>query len=87
MNEARFLVEVRAAKNAIATAEGELARLLNEMRRGLRAEKVTISEALEEAFEKLSAAREHLVTLEKLAGEPDGDGIETERTKRRKRTI
>lgn len=71
MNEARFLVEVRAAKNAVADAEGDLAKLLHEIRGALRAEKVTISEALQEAFDKLRAAREHLVTLEKLAGGPD----------------
>ncbi len=71
MNDARFLVEVRAAKNAVAEAEGDLAKLLQAIRGAIRAEKVTISEALQEAFEKLRAAREHLVTLEKLAGAPD----------------
>jgi hypothetical protein len=71
MSEPRFLVEVRAAKNAVAEAEGDLAKLLHEVRGALRAEKVTISEVLQEAFDKLRAAREHLVTLEKMAGEPD----------------
>jgi hypothetical protein len=36
-----------------------------------RAEKITMSEALQEAFEKLRATRQHLETLEKLAREPD----------------
>ncbi len=67
MNESRFLVEVRAAKNAVTEAEDDLAKLLNEIRGALRAEKITISEALQEAFDKLRAAREHLVTLEKMA--------------------
>lgn len=71
MNEARFLVEVRTAKNAVTEAEGDLAKLLQEIRGALRAEKITISEALQKAFEKLHAAREHLVILENLAGEPD----------------
>ena len=71
MNEPRFLVEVRAAKNAVAEAEGDLAKLLQEIRGAVRAEKVTISEVLQAAFDKLRAAREHLVTLEKLAGEAD----------------
>ncbi|HEX8791635.1 MAG TPA: hypothetical protein VF765_11845 [Polyangiaceae bacterium] len=71
MNDARFLVEVRAAKNAVSEAEGDLAKLLHEIRRALRAEKITISEALQVAFDKLHAAREHLVTLEKLAAEID----------------
>lgn len=71
MNDARFLVEVRAAKNAVAEAEADLAKLLHEVRGALRAEKITISEALQDAFDKLRAAREHLGTLETLAREPD----------------
>ncbi len=71
MNEPRFLVEVRAAKNAVTEAEDDLAKLLNEIRSALRAEKVTMSEVLQRAFDKLRDAREHLVTLEKLAREPD----------------
>lgn len=71
MKEHRVLVEVRAAKNAVAEAEGQLAKLLEEIRGGVRAEKVTISEALQEAFDVLRAARKHLVTLEKLATPPD----------------
>jgi hypothetical protein len=51
--------------------QGDLARLLHEIRRGARAEKTTISEALQGAFDKLRAARQHLETLEKLAREPD----------------
>ena len=64
-------MEVRAAKNAVTEAEGDLAKLLQEIRVALRADKVTISDALQAAFDKLRDAREHLVTLEKLAGEPD----------------
>lgn len=71
MNDARVLVGVRAAKNAVAEAEGDLAKLLHDIRGALRAEKVTISEALQEAFDKLRAAREHLETLEKLASETE----------------
>ena len=71
MKEQRILEEVRAAKNGVAEAEGDLARLLREIRAGARAEKITISEALQTAFEKLRATRQHLETLEKLAREPD----------------
>jgi len=71
MKEQRILEEVRAAKNGVAEAEGDLARLLREIRAGARAEKITISEALQDAFEKLRATRQHLETLEKLAREPD----------------
>jgi hypothetical protein len=71
MKEQRILKEIRAAKNGVADAEGDLAKLLREIQRGARAEKITISEALQAAFDKVRAAREHLVTIEKLAREPD----------------
>nr|UXE44461.1 hypothetical protein Hi04_10k_c2441B_00009 [uncultured bacterium] len=71
MDEPRFLVEVRAAKDAVAEAEGDLARLLQEIRGAARAEKITISERLQEAFDKLRGARGHLVTLETMVREPD----------------
>jgi len=67
----RILEETRAAKDGVAEAEGDLAKLLRDIRGGARAEKITISEALQAAFDKLRTARQHLVTLEKLAGEPD----------------
>ena len=71
MKEQRILEEVRAAKNGVAEAEDDLAKLLREIRGGARAEKITISEALQAAFKKLRATRQHLETLEKLAREPD----------------
>lgn len=71
MKEKRILEEIRAAKDGVAESEGDLAQLLREIRGGSRAEKITISEALQAAFDKLHTAREHLVTLEKLAREPD----------------
>ena len=71
MKEQRVLEEIRAAQSVVAEAENDLGKLLREIRGGSRAEKVTISEALQEAFDKLRAAREHLVTLDKLAREPD----------------
>ena len=40
---------------------------LGEIKSGVRAEKTTISEALQKAFDKLRAAREQLIRLEKLA--------------------
>jgi len=63
----QLLQEIQSAKGAVADAEGDLARLLREVQSGLRADKITISEALQKAFDKLRAAREHLVRLEKLA--------------------
>lgn len=63
----RLLQEIKSAKNAVADAEGDLTRLLREVRTAVRAEKTTISDALQKAFDKLSVAREQLVRLEKLA--------------------
>ena len=70
MKERRILDEIRAAKNGVAEAEGDLARVLSDIRGGARAQKITISEALQAAFDQVRAAREHLVTIEKLAREP-----------------
>ena len=63
----QLLQEIKSAKDAVADAEGDLARLLGEIQTGVRAEKTTISEALQKAFDKLRAARGQLVRLEKLA--------------------
>ena len=63
----QLLQEIRSAKDAVADAEGDLTRLLREVRAAVRAEKTTISDALQKAFDKLHAAREQLVRLEKLA--------------------
>jgi hypothetical protein len=67
MKEQLVLGEIHAAKNAIADAEGDLAQLLSEIQVASRADKTTISEAMQNAFHKLRAARQHLVALEKLA--------------------
>ena len=66
-----MLEEIKAAQSGVAEAEDDLGRLLHEMQGGPRAEKVTISDALQAAFDKLRVARSHLVTLEELAREPD----------------
>jgi hypothetical protein len=63
----QLLQEIQSAKDAVADAEGDLGRLLREVKSEVRAEKTTISEALQKAFDKLRAARGHLVRLEKLA--------------------
>lgn len=63
----QLLHEIKSAKDAVADAEGDLARILREVRAAVRAEKTTISEALQKAFDKLRAARGQLVRLEKLA--------------------
>jgi hypothetical protein len=63
----QLLQEIKSAKDAVARAEGDLARLLREIQTAVRAEKTTISEALQKAFDKLRTVRERLVRLEKLA--------------------
>jgi len=63
----QLLREIQSAKDAVADAESDLTRLLSEVQSGLRADKITISEALQKAFDKLHAAREQLVRLEKSA--------------------
>jgi hypothetical protein len=66
MKDKRVLEEVQATTNDLADAERELARLLSELHVAPRAEKTTISEALRNAFLKVSEAREHLGKLEML---------------------
>ena len=66
MNDKIILDEIRVAKDRVADAESDLARLLKEIEVAPRAEKTTISEALHNAFQKLRDAREHLGKLETL---------------------
>ena len=63
----QLLQQIQSAKDAVADAEGDLSRLLGEIKSGVRAEKTTISEALQKAFDKLRAARGQLVRLDNLA--------------------
>ena len=66
-----LLANVRSAKGEVAEAEDELGALLKSLQRNARAEKTTISTALEAAFDKLRAARRHLDVVEKLARAKD----------------
>jgi hypothetical protein len=67
MKEPRPSSEIQSATDAVARAEGDLARLLGAIKAASRAEKRTASDALRNAFRTLRAAREQLVRLEKLA--------------------
>ncbi len=71
MDKQALLAEVSSAKDAVANAEQDLAKLLRELQSSARAEKTTISKALEAAFEKLRSARQHLVALEKITSADD----------------
>lgn len=71
MKKEAILANVRSAETQVAEAESELERLLRELQGTARAEKRTISAALEAAFDKLRSARQHLLTVEKLASASD----------------
>jgi hypothetical protein len=57
---------IKRAKREIADAEADLRKLIVAIRALPRAQKVTISEALTEAFAKLTSANGRLAELEKL---------------------
>jgi ElaB/YqjD/DUF883 family membrane-anchored ribosome-binding protein len=71
MKNELLLANVKSATSEVAQAEDELAKLLRELGPTARAEKTTISKAIEAAFDKLRAAREHLGILEELAAAKD----------------
>ncbi len=72
MKDKSILEEIRVAKNDVADAEADLARLLEDIQIAPRAEKTTISDGLHNAFKKLRDARERLGKLETLIrGEDD----------------
>lgn len=82
MKKALLLANVLSAQGDVAHAESQLLKLMGELGPTLpRASKTTISTALEEAFEKLRAARKHLGVLEELASGSD-DGAEDESIKK-----
>jgi hypothetical protein len=66
MKDELDLETILAAKNGLAGAESDLAKLLGEIRVAPRAEKRTPSEALRDAVQKLRAARERLRRLEQV---------------------
>lgn len=58
--------KVEAAKLAIAKAQSDLEAAINEIRVAPRAEKIALSDVLEDAFEKLRAAKAELLEIEAL---------------------
>ncbi len=67
MNAQLILTEIQAAKQGVTEAEEGLEALLRTLQSAARAEKTTISAALQTAFDKLRSSRLHLVKLEELA--------------------
>jgi hypothetical protein len=66
MDSERLLKEIRMAESGVADAESHLTKLLAEIQFAPRAEKTTLSDALQHAFDKLRESRRHLVSLEEL---------------------
>jgi hypothetical protein len=63
--------ELDAALSEVSSAEQALDTVLRELRSGVRAEKVTITAAIEEAFARLRVSRVALAKLrERLVDEP-----------------
>jgi hypothetical protein len=63
---ALLVSKVEAAKHELTEAEADIEKLLRELRAKARAEKTTISEVLETAFNKLRSARGNVEALEEL---------------------
>lgn len=64
MDRALLISNIEAAEREVKGAEAEIETLLADLRVMPRAEKTTISAALESAFKKLRAARLNLEALE-----------------------
>jgi len=64
--------DLHAAGQSVTDATRELASVLGEVQTRSRADKTTMSEALQKAFAKVWAAREHLVALESGGRGRDG---------------
>ena len=70
MKRPELLKKIMRAKEEIGVAEGELEDVLRDMMAlPPPTEKVVISQVIEDAFQKLSAAKERLVSLEGLLKE------------------
>ncbi len=61
--------KIDAALTEVGAAEAALAALLLELRRAPRAEKVTVTEVIENAFARLRAARQELARLHDLVAD------------------
>ena len=66
MDSAVLLEEIKGANNEIAKAADALQTLLGDLEAAPRTQKVTVSEVVREAFERLRRAKARLVELQKL---------------------
>jgi hypothetical protein len=66
MDKEHLLGRIEAAKRYVNAAELELDNLMREIRAEPRAQKVTASAVMQDAFEKLRAAKVDVLELEKM---------------------
>jgi hypothetical protein len=71
MDRERILASINAGAKEIGEAEQHLGKILLELRVAPRAEKTTISDEVQEAFDRLRNARINLEALEKLVAGMD----------------
>jgi hypothetical protein len=71
VNKALLLAKIDSAKHDIEAAETDLEKALRDMQVMPRAEKTTISKALEDAFAKVRATRALLTDLQELVSAGD----------------
>jgi hypothetical protein len=69
MTPAHVRKRLEAALSEVAAAENALELALQELRRGIRAEKITVSASVENAFARVRVARAELATLREGADE------------------
>lgn len=66
MNKQAILDKIKVAQQELSDAQANVAKVLRELKVGVRADKSMIGEALEAAFDKVKLANEDLVALETL---------------------
>ena len=66
IKKAPILAKIKDAKQVITLAEKDVEKVLLDVRVAPRAEKTTITKAVQDAFVKLRAAKTSLIELEKL---------------------
>jgi DNA polymerase III delta prime subunit len=71
MKTKKIKENVDRAKREISDAEGDLRKLIAQLQALPRAQKVTVSEAVSHAFEKLQSAHGRLAELEDILDDDD----------------
>jgi len=66
MNRQVIIDKIKVAKQELSDAEADVAKVLRELKGGVRADKAMIGQALEAAFSKVKLAHRDLADLEEL---------------------